>query len=138
MRRAEHLASQAGVDVSDLASAMDARHPHIARAILIGRALEARDMAASLVRVPDRPEPGMSRGMVLDVLARERRVWVNSDDAALYLGVTARSLRYIAIALKRGEACSSRLKIRPYTITPSVRWLVADIRAELCGVSSRG
>lgn len=95
-------------------------------------------MAASLVRVPDRPEPGMSRGMVLDVLARERRVWVNSDDAALYLGVTARSLRYIAIALKRGEACSSRLKIRPYTITPSVRWLVADIRAELCVVSSRG
>lgn len=138
MRRAEHLAGQAGVDVSDLASAMDARHPHIARAILIGRALEARDMAASLVRVPDRPEPGMSRGMVLDVLARERRVWVPNVDAALYLGVRPTTLWRITISLKRGEACSSRLKIRPYTITPSVRWLVADIRAELCVVSSLG
>lgn len=137
MRRADAMAEQAGSDLAVLTVEASSMHPALRRAAMIGRALEARDIAVELARVPTKLAPGMSRAEVMAVLAGEARIWVGRKDAAQFLGVHPMSLSRIASDVAAGRTPRTRLRIRPFQTKPTPRWLVSDIRDELSAVHVR-
>ena len=137
MRRADAMAAQVGADLAELTVEACSMHPALRRAVMIGRALEARDIAVELSRTPTKLAPGMSRAEVMAVLAGEARIWVGMMDAAQFLGVATISLSRIVADVAAGRKPRTRLRIRPFQTEPTPRWLVSDIRDELSAVHVR-
>ena len=137
MRRADAMAAQVGADLAVLTVEASSMQPVLRRAVMIGRALEARDIAVELSRTPIKLAPGMSRAEVMAVLAGEARIWVGMRDAAQFLGVTRMTLSRIVADVAAGRTPRTLLRIRPFRTEPASRWLVSDIREELSAVQVR-